>query len=226
MRTGKDVSCKKANPPTYGGKVDGVCDIPDPPGAGVTYNVEVLQTMPWPSYHNMTDTDWKAIDAYLSALPQTTACNTPELGCPGFKAPNGGVYPKGPNPPLFYAYTEHRRLSRTRRRRNTRAATPRQQPVAKGRSHGIGPFVSPGGTNKADAAVFADALAVALSRITPKLAFMRPVLAPVGRACWIRLPAEDSVKRKQNQRVHSRTQASFALLLFARREHRGSINGD
>lgn len=104
MRTGKDVSCKKATPPIYGGKVDGVCDMPDPPGAGVTYNVEVLQTMPWPSYHNMTDADLKAIYAYLSAVPQTTACNTPELGCFGFKDPNGNPYPKGPNPPAFYAY--------------------------------------------------------------------------------------------------------------------------
>ena len=105
MRTGKDISCKKANPPIYHGKVDGVCDIPDPPGAGVTYNAEVLQTMPWPSYHNMTDNDLKAIYAYLAALPQTTACNTPDLGCPGFKDPNGDLYPKGPNAPLFYAYT-------------------------------------------------------------------------------------------------------------------------
>lgn len=105
MRTGKDVSCNKANPPIYHGKLDGVCDIPDPPGAGVTYNAEVLQTMPWPSYHNMTDNDLKAIYAYLAALPQTTACNTPDLGCPGFKDPNGNLYPKGPNAPLFYAYT-------------------------------------------------------------------------------------------------------------------------
>jgi hypothetical protein len=53
----------------------------------------------------MTDTDLKAMYAYLSALPQTTACNTPELGCFGFKDANGTPYPKGPNPPAFYAYT-------------------------------------------------------------------------------------------------------------------------
>jgi hypothetical protein len=84
MRTGADVSCSKPNPPTYGGVPDGVCALPDPPGAGVTYNPNVLQTMSWPTYHSMTDTDLKAIYAYLSALSQTTACNTAADGCAGF----------------------------------------------------------------------------------------------------------------------------------------------
>src|SRR5262249_6001975 len=84
MRQGSDVSCTKPNPPKYGGVPDGVCALPDPPGAGVTYNPNVLQTMPWPTIHSMTDTDLKAIYAYLSALPQTTACNTAADGCAGF----------------------------------------------------------------------------------------------------------------------------------------------
>jgi hypothetical protein len=86
MRQGKDISCDPArpHPPTYGGVVDPVCSTPEAPGAGHTFNPEVLQTMPWPTYHSMTDTDLKAIYAYLSALPQTTACNTVQNGCAGF----------------------------------------------------------------------------------------------------------------------------------------------
>jgi hypothetical protein len=108
MRTGADVSCSKANPPVYGGAIDGVCNIPDPPGAGVTYNANVLQTMSWPTYHSMTDTQLKAIYAYLSSLPQTTACNTAADGCAGFSGlakalkPGQYAYPNSddcPNPP-------------------------------------------------------------------------------------------------------------------------------
>jgi hypothetical protein len=84
MRTGADVSCNKPNPPVYNGMTDPVCDLADPPGAGVTYNANVLQTMSWPTYHSMTDRDLKAIYAYLSALPTTTACNTAADGCAGF----------------------------------------------------------------------------------------------------------------------------------------------
>jgi len=84
MRTGKDVSCSKSNPPIYGGEPDGVCALPDPPGAGVAYNANVLQTMSWPTYHSMTDNDLRAIYAYLRSLPQTSACNTPADGCAGF----------------------------------------------------------------------------------------------------------------------------------------------
>ena len=84
MRTGADVSCNKPNPPVYGGAFDGVCELPDPPGANVSYNPNVLQIMPWPTYHSMTDNDLKAIYAYLSALPTTTACNTAADGCAGF----------------------------------------------------------------------------------------------------------------------------------------------
>lgn len=94
MRTGKDISCSKPNPPTYGGQPDDVCNLPDPPGAGVTYNADVLQTMSWPTYHSMTDADLKAIYAYLSSLPQTTACNTAQNGCAGAYGdakPLGGV---------------------------------------------------------------------------------------------------------------------------------------
>lgn len=84
MRTGADVSCNKPNPPVYGGVTDPVCSIPEAPGAGRAFNPDVLQTMPWPTFHNMTDNDLKAVYAYLSALPQTTACNTVQNGCAGF----------------------------------------------------------------------------------------------------------------------------------------------
>lgn len=89
MRQGKDISCSKPNPPTYGGVPDPLCSPttfpkPEAPGAGVSFNPEVLQTMSWPTYHSLTDTDLKAIYAYLSALPQATACNAAQNGCAGF----------------------------------------------------------------------------------------------------------------------------------------------
>lgn len=69
MRTGADLSCK--NEPS-----DPICAIePSAP---------VLQVMPWPAFHNLTDHDLEAIYAYLSALPSATPCNTPADGCPGF----------------------------------------------------------------------------------------------------------------------------------------------
>jgi hypothetical protein len=108
MRTGADISCNKRRPPVYGGQSDGVCSLPDPPGANMTYNPLVLQTMSWPTYHSMTDGDLKAIYAYLSALPTTTACNTAVDGCAGFSGSALGLksgqyaYPNTddcPNPP-------------------------------------------------------------------------------------------------------------------------------
>jgi len=89
MRHGKDISCSKPNPPTYGGVPDPLCSpttfpAPEAPGAGVSFNKDVLQTMSWPTYHSLTDTDLKAIYAYLSALPQATACNAATNGCAGF----------------------------------------------------------------------------------------------------------------------------------------------
>jgi len=93
MRQGKDVSCREnravQNRPIYNGVPDALCSPttfpkPEAPGAGVSFNADVLQTMPWPTYHSMTDTDLKAIYAYLSALPQATACNAAENGCAGF----------------------------------------------------------------------------------------------------------------------------------------------
>ena len=72
MRTGEDVACEK-NP------ADPICAL-GTPGA----NEAVLQTMSWPTYHSMTDTDLKAIYAYLSAIPHADACNTVDDGCPGF----------------------------------------------------------------------------------------------------------------------------------------------
>jgi hypothetical protein len=90
MRQGKDISCSEGrNPPSYGHAPDPICNpasfpLPEAPGAGHSFNADVLQTMPWPTYHAMTDTDLKAIYAYLSALPQTTACNAAQNGCAGF----------------------------------------------------------------------------------------------------------------------------------------------
>lgn len=69
MRTGEDFEC--ANDPT-----DPICAI-EPP-------TPVLQVMPWPAFHNMTDRDLKAVYAYLSALPAKQPCNTPTDGCPGY----------------------------------------------------------------------------------------------------------------------------------------------
>ena len=45
----------------------------------------------------MTDTDLKAIYAYLSALPQTTACNTVQNGCVGFFGDAKGAGEVGTN---------------------------------------------------------------------------------------------------------------------------------
>lgn len=84
MRQGKDISCNKQNPPMYGGVADPVCSTPEGIGAGVSFNPGVLQTMSWPTYHSMTDTELKAVYAYLSALPQSKACNTVVDGCAGF----------------------------------------------------------------------------------------------------------------------------------------------
>lgn len=93
MRQGKDISCNKPNPPQYGGVADPVCSTPEGRGAGVSFNPEVLQAMPWPTYHSMTDTELKAVYAYLSSLPQSHACNTVQNGCAGFfgDAANMGV---------------------------------------------------------------------------------------------------------------------------------------
>jgi hypothetical protein len=69
MRTGEDFECEND-------KSDPICAI-EPP-------TPVLQVMPWPAYHNLTDRDLKAVYAYLSALPNAQPCNTPADGCPGF----------------------------------------------------------------------------------------------------------------------------------------------
>ena len=94
MRTGEDIACE--NHPD-----DRICAL-GTPGA----NEAVLQTMSWPTYHSMTDTDLKAIYAYLSAIPHTDACNSVSDGCPGFSglAASQKTYaypntPDCPNPP-------------------------------------------------------------------------------------------------------------------------------
>ena len=91
MRTGEDIHCEKE-------PSDPICALgPDTP---------VLQVMPWPTYHGMTDTDLRAIYAYLSSLPPTTACNSVANGCPGFSGAAATsanyAYPNTedcPNPP-------------------------------------------------------------------------------------------------------------------------------
>jgi hypothetical protein len=101
MRTGKDISCSKPNPPTYGTAVDPVCSMPEAPGAGHSFNPDVLQAMPWPTYHSMTDAELKAIYAYLSSLPQSRACNAAQNGCAGFSTDSrlAGVPPGTPTTP-------------------------------------------------------------------------------------------------------------------------------
>jgi hypothetical protein len=69
LRTGEDIHCEKF-------PSDPICALgPDTP---------VLQVMPWPTYHNMTDDQLKSIYAYLRAIPPADACNTVDDGCPGF----------------------------------------------------------------------------------------------------------------------------------------------
>jgi hypothetical protein len=100
MRTGEDVSCRtKPNRPTYFGQPDNVCDL-GPRGMG-GYDPNKLQTMPWVTYHFMTDSDLKAIYAYLSAIPKARGCNNPENGCPGFSTP---IDPSTLKPSTSYAY--------------------------------------------------------------------------------------------------------------------------
>jgi hypothetical protein len=86
LRTGEDVHCEKD-------PADPICQLgPSTP---------LLQVMPWPTYHSMTDNDLKAIYAYLSAVPAANACNLVKYGCPGFNGSTGYTYPSTldcPNP--------------------------------------------------------------------------------------------------------------------------------
>lgn len=91
MRTGEDIHCEK---------------FPSDPICALGPDTAVLNVMPWPIFHSMSDAELKAIYAYLSALPPAVACNTPADGCPGFSgaAANsaGYAYPNTddcPNPP-------------------------------------------------------------------------------------------------------------------------------
>ena len=61
--------------------------------------------MPWPTFHSMTDTDLKAIYAYLSSLPQATACNTAADGCAGPPGIGSGKALALGLPSGRYAYT-------------------------------------------------------------------------------------------------------------------------
>jgi hypothetical protein len=89
LRTGEDIHCEKE-------PSDPICAL-GPPTA-------VLQVMPWPTYHSMTDSDLKAVYAYLTAIPSANACNTVADGCPGFSGaamstPNNYAYPNTPDCP-------------------------------------------------------------------------------------------------------------------------------
>ena len=59
LRTGKDYDHIH---PTCIGAPNGAC-------VTALFNGDVLQVMPWPVYHNMTDHDIRAIYEYLSAVP-------------------------------------------------------------------------------------------------------------------------------------------------------------
>jgi hypothetical protein len=89
MRTGEDIHCEKF-------PKDPICALGPP--------TPVLQVMPWPTYHSMTDDDLKAIYAYLTALPIAVACNTVADGCPGFSGAAAGsstyVYPNTDDCPI------------------------------------------------------------------------------------------------------------------------------
>ena len=67
IRTGVDMDHLH---PTCTGAPDGDC-IPPP------FNGELLQIMPWPIYHNMTNHDLRAIYEYLSAIPCITGPPAP-----------------------------------------------------------------------------------------------------------------------------------------------------
>ncbi len=78
MRLGEDVACEKTQV-TPTSNSDPICAL-GTPGAPEG----VLQTMPWPAFHSMTDNQLKAIYAYLSAIPHADACNTVDDGCAPF----------------------------------------------------------------------------------------------------------------------------------------------
>jgi len=61
MRTGMDEQCivNPSNP---------ICSL-EPDSGGI------LQVMPWPAYHYMTNYDLKAVYYYLTAIPNSTPCN-------------------------------------------------------------------------------------------------------------------------------------------------------
>ena len=59
LRTGVDMDHLH---PTCTGAPDGTC-LPAP------FDGNLLQIMPWPVHHNMTDHDLRAIYEYLSAIP-------------------------------------------------------------------------------------------------------------------------------------------------------------
>lgn len=81
LRTGEDIHCEKE-------PSDPICALgPDTP---------LLQVMPWPTYHNLTDAQLRSIYAYLRAIPPAAACNSVADGCPGFS----GLAVHSPN----YAY--------------------------------------------------------------------------------------------------------------------------
>jgi hypothetical protein len=86
LRTGEDIHCEKD-------PSDPICALGPP--------TPLLQVMPWPTYHSMTNSDLEAIYAYLQAVPAASACNKVANGCPGFNGSTGYTYPSTadcPNP--------------------------------------------------------------------------------------------------------------------------------
>jgi hypothetical protein len=84
MRTGEDIHCENGH-------------FSNDPICALGPNTPVLQVMPWPTYHSMTDADLKAIYAYLTAIPPAQPCNTVSDGCPVGSAPY--AYPNTPDCP-------------------------------------------------------------------------------------------------------------------------------
>lgn len=73
VRTGKDFDHVH---PTCTGMPNSSC-VPHP------FDGDLLQIMPWPTYHNMTDHDLRAIYEYLSAIPCIdNTSSTPPAGAP------------------------------------------------------------------------------------------------------------------------------------------------
>ncbi len=66
MRTGADLDHVHPNCPL------GVTSDPNCFPAGLPFNGDLLQIMPWPVYQSMSERDLRAVYEYLSAIPCIT----------------------------------------------------------------------------------------------------------------------------------------------------------